>query len=72
MEGFCDRRLDSEYAYLWLDPLYLKVRQSRRIISVATISIGVRENGKAMPFRQGSLWLLEGIVRDPVGRLLLE
>jgi putative transposase len=46
VEGFRNRRLEGEYPYLWLDALYLKVRQNHRIVSQAmVIAIGVRETG---------------------------
>lgn len=47
VEGFRNRSLDGEYPYLWLDGLYLKMRQDHRIVSQATvIAIGVREKGE--------------------------
>lgn len=47
VEGFRNRSLDGEYPYLWLDALYLKVRQDHRIVSQAmVIAIGVRETGE--------------------------
>ncbi|MFV2045548.1 MAG: IS256 family transposase [Anaerolineales bacterium] len=46
VEGFRNRPLEGEYPYLWLDALYLKVRQNHRIVSQAmVIAIGVRETG---------------------------
>jgi putative transposase len=45
--AFRNRPLDAEYPYLWLDALYLKVRQNHRIVSMAVvIAIGVRETGE--------------------------
>jgi transposase-like protein len=47
VEDFRSRSLDGEYPYLWLDALYLKVRQNHRIVSQAmVIAIGVRETGE--------------------------
>jgi len=47
VEGFRSRPLDGEYPYLWLDAIYLKVRQDHRIVSQAmVIAIGVRETGE--------------------------
>jgi putative transposase len=45
--AFRNRPLQGEYPYLWLDALYLKVRQNHRIVSMAVvIAIGVRETGE--------------------------
>jgi transposase-like protein len=45
--AFRNRPLEAEYPYLWLDALYLKVRQNHRIVSMAVvIAIGVRETGE--------------------------
>jgi transposase-like protein len=45
--SFRQRPLDGGYPYLWLDALYLKVRQNHRIVSMAlVIGIGVRETGE--------------------------
>ena len=45
--AFRDRHLQVAYSFLWLDALYLKVRQNRRIVSVAVvIATRVRETGK--------------------------
>jgi len=47
VEGFRNRPLEGSYPYLWLDALYLKVRQDHRIVSQAmVIAIGVREMGE--------------------------
>lgn len=47
VEGFRNRPLEGKYPYLWLDALYLKVRQDHRIVSQAmVIAIGVRETGE--------------------------
>jgi putative transposase len=47
VEDFRNRSLESEYSYLWLDALYLKVRQNHRIVSQAmVIAMGVRETGE--------------------------
>jgi putative transposase len=43
---FRNRPLEGSYPYLWLDALYLKVRQDHRIVNQAlVIAIGVRETG---------------------------
>src|SRR5690606_27944928 len=40
--GFRNRMLEVSYPYLWLDALYVKVRQNHRIVSMAVvIAIGV-------------------------------
>jgi len=45
--AFRDRPLNDAYPYLWLDALYLKVRQNGRIVSLAVvIAIGVRTSGE--------------------------
>jgi transposase-like protein len=45
--AFRDRSLTDAYPYVWLDALYLKVRQNGRVVSQAlVIAIGVRDNGE--------------------------
>jgi len=45
--AFRNRPLEMAYPYLWLDALYLKVRQNHRIVSMAVvIAVGVRETGE--------------------------
>jgi len=47
VEAFRHRSLESTYPYVWLDALYLKVRQNHRIVSMAlVIAIGVKETGE--------------------------
>jgi putative transposase len=47
VEPFRHRPLDGQYPYVWLDALYLKVRQNHRIVNMAlVIAIGVRETGE--------------------------
>lgn len=47
IEPFRNRPLAGSYPYVWLDALYLKVRQNHRIVSKAlVIAIGVRESGE--------------------------
>lgn len=47
VEQFRNRPLEGEYPYLWLDALYLKVRQNHRIVSLAmVIAIGVDTEGR--------------------------
>ncbi|HEX9107756.1 MAG TPA: IS256 family transposase [Longimicrobiales bacterium] len=44
---FRQRPLEAAYPYVWLDALYLKVRQNHRIVSQAVvIAVGVRETGE--------------------------
>jgi putative transposase len=44
---FRERTLEGTYPYLWLDALYLKVRQNHRIVSQAVvIAIGVKDTGE--------------------------
>jgi transposase-like protein len=46
VEAFRNRPLEGSYPYLWLDALYLKVRQDHRIVSQALIvAIAVRDTG---------------------------
>jgi putative transposase len=43
---FLNRPLAGSYPYLWLDALYLKVRQNHQIVTMAVvIAIGVRDTG---------------------------
>jgi putative transposase len=47
VQAFRQRPLEGEYPYLWLDALYLKVRQNHRIVSMAVVlAIGVRATGE--------------------------
>ena len=47
VEPFRNRPLDGQYPFVWLDALYLKVRQNHRIVSQAlVIATGVRGNGE--------------------------
>jgi putative transposase len=47
VEQFRRRPLQEDYPYVWLDALYLKVRQNHRIVSLAmVIAIGVDQTGE--------------------------
>jgi putative transposase len=47
VQEFRQRPLEGRYPYVWLDALYLKVRQNHRIVSLAlVIAIGVNELGE--------------------------
>jgi transposase-like protein len=47
VEQFRKRPLEGEYPYVWLDALYLKVRQNHRVVNMAlVIAIGVNEQGE--------------------------
>ena len=47
VSAFRRRPLEMTYPYLWLDALYVKVRQNHRIVSMAVvIAIGVRQTGE--------------------------
>lgn len=47
VDAFRSRPLEVAYPYLWLDALYLKVRQNHRIVSQAVvIAVGVRATGE--------------------------
>jgi Transposase, Mutator family len=37
VKAFVERPLEGDWRYLWLDATYLKVREGRRIVSVAAI-----------------------------------
>ncbi len=44
---FLDRRIESEWPYIWIDATYVKVRQNGRIVSVAVIiAVGVNTDGR--------------------------
>lgn len=47
VEAFRQRKLQASYPYVWLDALYLKVRQNHRVVSLAlVIAVGVDEQGE--------------------------
>lgn len=47
VEQFRQRQLQESYPYVWLDALYLKVRQNQRVVSLAmVIAVGVDEEGE--------------------------
>jgi transposase-like protein len=47
VEEFRNRPLEDSYPYVWFDAIYLKVRQSNRIVSLAAVvAIGVCETGE--------------------------
>jgi putative transposase len=47
VEAFRRRKLDKGYPYLWLDAVYLKVREGKHVVSKATlVAYGVSENGE--------------------------
>lgn len=47
VQAFRQRPLQASYPYVWLDALYLKVRQNHRVVSLAlVIAIGVDEAGE--------------------------
>lgn len=72
VQHFRQRPFEQAYPYVWLDALYLKVRQNHRIVSLAVvIAIGVRDTGErdVLGFEVGaseeeSFWLafLRGLV----------
>jgi len=73
VKDFKERPLEAKYPYLWLDAIYLKVRQNHRIVSMAdVIAIGVSETGEreVLDFEVGAseseaFWVdfLRGLVR---------
>ncbi len=47
VEDFRQRPLEEDYPYVWLDALYLKVRQNHRVVSLAVvIAVGVISQGQ--------------------------
>jgi len=47
VEQFRQRQLQESYPYVWLDAVYLKVRQNHRVVSMAmVIAVGVDEQGE--------------------------
>jgi transposase-like protein len=47
VEEFRQRQLQESYPYVWLDALYLKVRQNHRVVSLAlAVAVGVDEEGE--------------------------
>ncbi len=47
IQSFLDRPLEGDWPYLWLDAIYLKVRQAGRIVSVAvTVAVAVNDQGR--------------------------
>jgi transposase-like protein len=47
VEAFRQRQLQESYPYIWLDAIYLKVRQNHRVVSLAlVIAVGVDEQGE--------------------------
>lgn len=46
VQDFRHRPLEDEYPYVWLDALYLKVRQNHRVVSLAVVvAVGVAQEG---------------------------
>jgi putative transposase len=74
IEPFRNRPLVGHYPYLWLDALYLKVRQNLKIVSQAlVIAIAVRETGEREvlgwaigPSEEQAFW--QAFLRSLVGR----
>src|ERR1700760_848995 len=47
VKAFLDRPIEGEWPYVWVDAIYVKVRQNNRIVSVAVIiAIGVNGDGR--------------------------
>jgi transposase-like protein len=47
VQDFRQRPLEGEYPFVWLDALYLKVRQNNRVVSLAVvIAVGVTREGE--------------------------
>lgn len=81
VQEFCERPLAASFPYLWLDALYVKVRQNGRVVSLAlVIALGVDESGELhlLGFDLGgseeaAFWLafLRSLVRRGVRRVQL-
>jgi putative transposase len=59
VEQFRNRPLEGEYPYLWLDALYLKVRQNHRIVSLAMV-VTRDQKGSCNQVRKGDnckIWI---------------
>ena len=47
VKAFLDRPLEGDWAYVWIDATYVKVRQNGRVVSVAVIvAVGVNGDGR--------------------------
>lgn len=47
VKAFLERPLEGDWPYVWIDAVYLKVRQAGRIVSVAvTVAVGVNSDGR--------------------------
>ena len=47
VKAFLDRPLEGDWAYVWIDATYVKVRQNGRIVSAAVIvAVGVNSDGR--------------------------
>lgn len=47
IDAFLTHTIEGEWPYLWIDDIYLKVRQGGRIVSVAvTLAVGVNTDGR--------------------------
>jgi len=81
VEQFRNRPLQASYPYIWLDALYLKVRQNHHIVSLAlVIAIGVDDEGERhlLGFDLGgseeeAFWLafLRSLVKRGVKKVML-
>jgi transposase-like protein len=74
VHSFRNRALDGKFPYVWLDAVYVKVRQNHRIVSMAVVvAIGVKESGERAILgleigasEEGSFWT--EFLRSLVGR----
>lgn len=47
VKAFLSRPIEGDWAYLWIDATYVKVRQNGRVVSVAVIvAVGVNGDGR--------------------------
>lgn len=50
VKAFLARGIDGSYPYLWLDATFHKIRESGRVISVATVvAVGVEAGHRSVP-----------------------
>jgi transposase-like protein len=48
VKAFLSRPIESDWPYLWIDATYVKARESKRIVSVASYGLsGLRHNNGA-------------------------
>ena len=81
VEAFRERRLPARYPYVWLDAVAIKVREDKRVVSIATVvAVGVREDGRrevlgvdAFTAEDGAAWkaFLRGLINHNLTKIKL-